>query len=136
MVESLREETLIAPKIFNWLKEQKNRYLEDEAHITSINEVEEQPLFNGQGNIPKDQSLRDEVDNIPVKEGNKFCSKWEGNNPKSEYARQEIDTILVQEENELPTFIVGEKSPRSQLETNATINYMECQELEVLATPI
>ena len=62
--------------------------------------------------------------------------KTEGNNPKNECSRQEIDTILVKEESESPASIVGEESPRRQLETNATINYMECQELEAFATPI
>ena len=102
-----------------------------------MNEVEEQPLFIGQGNRPKENSLRDAVNNISVKEvKEQTLFKMEGNNPKNESSRQEIDTILVEEKSESPAFIVGEESPRGQLETNATINYMECQELEVFATPI
>ena len=62
--------------------------------------------------------------------------KMKGNNPQNESSRQEIDTILVKEEIESPAFTVGEESPRSQLEKNATINYMECQELEVFATQL
>ena len=42
----------------------------------------------------------------------------------------------MQEEKELPAFIVGVRSPISQLETNTTGDSMETQELEDFPTPI